>query len=301
MSTITAVKLGRSALSALESLERQRFTMADLPSARGARERWADHRAAEGMTSAVGVPFTTAPSANSKLAKGPRPVVSISLAPGIASGHDVCPDRSGGCTAPCVGGDLVGRATMFPKIMQARACRTRFALTDPAAALALVIDETERETYRRQGRRRIGRRRVGLRLNAFSDIDWTRVLPELADGLPFVDLYDYTKRTHRTPSDRYRLIYSATENDGPAELAAKLARGPLAIVVDTPKHTAPNTIGNYPAVDGDDDDYTNAQHPPGTVITLALKGNTKAKHHARHTQFARTPKAWEHLFTNNNQ
>lgn len=299
MNAPVSVKLisRESALSALERLEARRIGWADLPEPRDARERWADHRGREGMTTTRGVRFTTAPEANSKLVKGPRPVVSLSLAPGISSGFDLCPCRSVGCTAPCVGNDLVGRASFHAPIMRARAVRSRFVLTEPASALALLVDETERETYRRAGGRRVSRRRVAQRPNAFSDIAWERIAREILTGQPFVDPYDYTKRPDREPDARYRLIHSTVETDSPADIASKLRRGPTALVIDTPRHQMPQSLAGYPLTDGDLDDYANSRPPAGHLIGLALKGNGRAKHHARRTGFTRTLDQWETMLT----
>lgn len=253
-----------------------------------ARRAWFHYRLQHGRLAAA--PYLTAPDGNAKLAHTfARPTFSLSLAPASSSrAFNVCPTATS-CARVCVGGATCGRAAFDPGIMDGRTLRTRFLGEHPGAALALIRLEALHATYRRAGGRVVGRRRIGLRLNAFSDIRWEYVLPDVL-GASYVDAYDYTKHDpgDRAPFGRYRLLYSIDEHDGRADIERKAGAGPIAVVFDMGRHdSTPDRWAGMSVVPGDIDDWRNAQHDPGTVVGLYLKGRAADK--ARASGFARDP------------
>lgn len=243
-------------------------------------------------------PILTAPTGQAKLAKTARPVWSLTLAPYTASGAgNVCP-WAGACTAPCVLGKNAGLAQAYgDTIMGARGWRTALVAEEPAAAIAVIADEIHRGV--RNMHKTAGyRRRAGLRLNAGSDLLWELIAPDLLT-VPYVDPYDYTKwpaDLRPAPDGRYRLIRSADENDTGATLEAKLSEGPTALVLAGFGRSGPlpETIGGFRVVDGDRDDFQNAQEPAGTIIGLRLKGSPRTQRAAVRSGFARTAEQWAH-------
>lgn len=254
-----------------------------------ARRAWNDWRAQHGR--APGVRFLTAPDANTKLSHGvARPTWSLSLAPASSShAWNVCGSETS-CARVCVGGDTCGRAAFDRSIAAGRILRTDFLGAQPAHAVNLVAAELAAATYRRDERGRIiGRRRIGARLNAFQDLRWERIAPDILT-MPYVDPYDYTKHQpdERHTIGRYRLIYSVDEHDSRADIHRKAAHGPVAVAFDMNKHAAlPASWAGMPVVDGDVDDWQNAQHAAGTVVALSLKGIEADR--ARQSGFARDP------------
>ena len=285
------VRIG-DASAPVARIESMSIRQTDLLAPREARKAWRDYRESEGL---AGSPrLTTEPTGNSKLSHSVRPVVSLSLAPAASSGIQVCSHRTAGCVACCVGSDVTGRASFDPRILRARAVRTRFMMSNPRAALTLIVDELERETHRGP----YGRQRVAFRPNAFSDIAIERFAPWLVDGsIARVDSYDYTKRPDREPIGRYRLIHSVSEHDDADAIRGKLHDGPTAIVVDAPKHSAPIRIAGYPTHDGDRCDYSNATRGPNVLVVLAAKGTRASRAAMRRRGFARSVADWETMLS----
>lgn len=254
------------------------------PAYRSAVNVWAQYLEANGRPVASSGPpaMLTPPEGNAKLSKGRRPIWSLTLAPATASGYDVCPN-SGRCARACVLSDSAGRASWDARIMAARILRTKFLADHPADALAIIRHEVIAATRARG----TGRRRIALRLNAGSDLRWERIAPDIL-SLPYVHSYDYTKLpagSRDTLGGRYRLIYSVDERDTATSVAAKASCGPIAVVLDVPKHRPPAMWGPYATIDGDDDDYRNALAPAGTAVILALKGTTEARRAAIRSGF----------------
>lgn len=198
------------------------------------------------------------PESNTKLAKGERTIVGLTLLPAEASGVNVCPFATVGCAAACVL-MTAGRGVMS-NVRKAREVKTLFAAEHPAEFLSLLLAEIVALPEH-----------AIVRLNVASDIRWEYVLPEaFATGRTF---YDYTKwpTSSRAPLDNYRIVYSRNERDGDTPATDYLADGgTVAVVFDT----LPETWHGFPVANGDaHDDRT--EEAPGTVVGLVAKGSAK--------------------------
>jgi hypothetical protein len=194
--------------------------------------------------------------------------MGINLRPGDASGFEVCPMRTKGCTVACV---LETSARgKWSNVRDGRDLLTAFLAAHPQAFVTIVAHEL-RALVRKHGA-------VAFRPNIASDIRWEYVAPDLFD-LPGVRGYDYTKWNplkHRTALPNYRLCYSVSESPLSEAIGAAYVKsgGTAAVVVATPKHAVPAVWEGMPAVDGDaTDDRTT--DPAGCYVLLSAKADGK--------------------------
>ena len=147
-------------------------------------------------------------------------------------------------------------------------------MTQPAAFMRLVVDEIDRAATKCE-RDGIG---MAMRLNAFSDVAWERVVPWLFEMFDGVRFYDYTKRTERValPSN-YSLTVSRTERTSMANVQASIEAGQnVAVIFDTPRSKPlPETYGGVPVIDGDESDLR-FKDPDGVVVGLRAKGSLRS-------------------------
>lgn len=229
-------------------------------------------------------------TANTKTAKNHLFTWSLSLAQANLSGKEVCPHRTDGCTAVCVG--HAGLAGVFPKVMEARIRKTNWFFSDRTAFLAQLEHELHlaNRYCERKGSRGL------VRLNTFSDIGWYRMI-ETAK-YPNLDFYDYTKDRKSAEDSltnpQYRRAYSLNEKSDPAWVADYLSRGGTVAVVFRdveykPAHgkigALPTNWNNFPVVDGDSTD-DRFHDPKGVYVGLRLKGTKVRKAAACDTGFA---------------
>lgn len=209
------------------------------------------------------------------------------LAPGKASGFEVCAMRTKGCTAACLG-MYAGRANIIKKgettnpIRKARVRKTRWFFEDRQAFMAQVVKEIEAMIRKAE--------RMGLtptiRLNGSSDIVWEKIEIEheidgtlmqfgsIYDLFPEIQFYDYTKRHNRRdlPANLHLTFSLAEDNDVQAYQA--LANGMNVAVVFFPA-TRPETFMGCKVVNGDADDLRFLDPKGGVVIGLKAKGEAR--------------------------
>ena len=207
-----------------------------------------------------------------------RRVWNLALAAADRSGYEVCPQR-GACTAGCVGDAGNGG---YGLVQAVRRARTRFVIRHARHFLALLVSELD-AAVASDGR-------IAVRLNAYSDIRWERVLPawlwERYAGT--VAFYDYTKHSPRsrpTVPANYSLVYSHNERTTPRMMREALEAGRnVAVVVDIrggvdhrtgAKRPIPSEVLGVPAIDGDVHDRRYAD-PAGVVVVLRRKGTLRA-------------------------
>lgn len=209
------------------------------------------------------------------------------MAPASLAGvGDLCPNRSAGCTALCLGWES-GQAGMVPdsapetinSVRASRIAKARRFMRDRKAYLADVTRSIELAARKAN---KLGLK-LCVRLNGSTDIGWEGVRG--ADGLtlmqrfPEVQFTDYTKSPKRAlacasgklPAN-YHLCFSRSETNEAQALEVLAAGGTVAVVFAGDK---PATWNGYPVCDGDAHDLRHLD-PRGHVVALTPKGR-KAK------------------------
>ncbi len=226
-------------------------------------------------------------NSNPKLAKCEKLGVAaavLHLAPGNLSGHEVCPNRSPGCTAACL--HFAGHPAHATRKAIARVARTKLLFSDRQLFMNILALEIHRH-IKLAARRGM---RPAVRLNGTSDIVWEMkhfdLYPEVAGLLgrshveswniiqlfPEVQFYDYTAISNRpfkpASHPNYHLTFSLKEDNLPQALAA-LSRGQnvAAVFFDG----LPASYLDHPVMDGDETDFRPAD-PVGVVVGLSAKG-----------------------------
>lgn len=230
----------------------------------------------------------TAPTANPKLALSSA-TLSLSLAPAAMSGIDICPSRSPACTAGCLGHNSghsvmgLGAAndvTVLTVVRQARIQRTKelFGAFGQEAALAALgaIDREIRVFNRKCLALSV---KASVRMNAFSDIIWEQIWPELFQRHAGVQFYDYTKiqarfgkQRQKTRPANYHLTFSRSEQNEQGALAILAAGGTVAVVFAIKAAALlPATWNGFRVIDATRDDMRFLD-PAGCVAGLVWKG-----------------------------
>ena len=109
---------------------------------------------------------------------------------------------------------------------------------------------------------------VAVRLNVFTDIEWTRYGINFdASGVTF---YDYTKVKSRAGRADYPIdiTYSASERDRVEDLLEVLRHSRVAMVF--PGNTLPDEWNGFPVIDGDETDNRYLD-PKGVIVGLRQK------------------------------
>lgn len=253
----------------------------DLPARRVAMARYASMRVRFGFKYRAGA-FLSREADVDKFTEGTgRAIVGMALAPHTSSGlANVCAWEDH-CAAPCVANSGNGR---YDSVRNARAARLALWIEDPSAALSLLVSEISLAAERNGGQEHLA-----VRLNAFSDIRWERILPVwFFERFAAVAFYDYTKhpaksRPAHTLPDNYRLTYSVSPRSTRRTVAAAVAEGrSVAVVIatkggklrDGSKRPLPEVPGAT-VVDGDASDRRFTD-PVGALVLLRRKGSLGA-------------------------
>jgi hypothetical protein len=192
------------------------------------------------------------------------------LASGNASGKEVCPKRSPGCSQGCL--YTAGRAQVWPTVMAGRLRKTKLFHDSRTAFIDTLVQDIARHE------RRCHRRGVksAVRLNGTSDIVWEVVAPTLFTTFPQTQFYDYTKIVERMCSGwvlppNYHLTFSRSESNE-RDCARVLGSGlNVAAVFHGPM---PRQWLGYPVYSGDSHDLRFTD-PKAHVIGLKAKGRAK--------------------------
>lgn len=234
-----------------------------------AQTRWFKFRLANGWKAPAKI--LSQDDDNAKLGKSAKAgyrSLGLALAPHKSSGdYNVCRYATPGCSSSCVA--FAGNG-FYPKIIQARALKTRFLAEDPSAFVTIMVDEIDRFVKKND--------RVAVRLNTFSDLPWERLVPFLftrwGDAVTF---YDYTKwpAAERPEQAGYDLTRSATERTTNAEIVKMVRDGErVAVVLNLRKKDPVSTFAGEDAIDGDKSDARFAE-PKGVVVVLRPKGRAR--------------------------
>jgi hypothetical protein len=209
------------------------------------------------------------------------------MAPAALAGvGDLCPNRSEGCTALCLGW-FSGQASMvkselvrdrnsvrLSRIAKAkRFMRNRQAyMRDVIRSIELAQHKAQREGFK-----------LCVRMNGSTDIGWEGIRDSegvtLMQRFPNVQFTDYTKSPKRALAHamgkfpaNYSLCFSRSETNETQCLEVLRAGGTVAVVFACDK---PTTYLGYPVVDGDMHDLRFLDSK-GHVVALTPKG-PKAK------------------------
>lgn len=207
-------------------------------------------------------------------------LAGLALAPAAVGDVEVCPQR-GACTDGCVAYSGNGR---WDRTTDVRTVRKMLLTNNPDAFFELLIHDLDKLVRRHPDG-------VGVRLNAFSDIRWERVLPSwFWERYEHVRFYDYTKhplvsRPVRSMPSNYVLTYSWSEKSSKGAMARNINAGRnVAVVLATPGgkdrrtqelRPIPDEIAGFPVIDGDLDDRRYADER-GHVVALRRKGTLAA-------------------------
>ena len=179
---------------------------------------------------------------------------------------------SGHCAAGCL---VHSGMNQYPTHAVARANRTAYWFDDRAAFLQQAIHEYQLVAKKAQ---REGMVAAG-RPNLLSDLP--QMAQALADALPAIQFYDYTKIPQAWTRTRpnYHLTYSASERSTAADIRDHFAHGiNVAVVVsDIAKgEKLPETFTLHgvtrPAIDGDENDIR-FRDAVGVFVLLRWKGS----------------------------
>jgi len=271
---LTPVELERHLRAALHHLE-----LEDLLERREAAHAYSHVRQSLGLRGDTWSSFLSDVGTISKLAKGPgAPVISQAFAhAGTSRRANLCA-HAGLCITGCVADSGNGG---YSSTKQVRAARTALLIDDPVAWFSLLVLELDAAVRKvRRSRRAV---RLLVRLNAYSDIRFERILPAWfweRYALERVGFYDYTKhplasRPLESLPANYRLTYSYSERTSRRELerVSSSSRN-VAAVVDIRGGSArpiPLELLGRPTVDGDKHDRRYVD-PVGVTVVLRRKG-----------------------------
>jgi hypothetical protein len=240
-------------------------------------------------------PLLTPPAGNTKLRRSQtdtHSAWSLALFPGSKK---ICSHASRACLRACV--SSTGLSKVFPAIDESRKLKTEMFLQQKERFIARLEHEIRGILleFASSGMHPL------FRLNAFSEIRWERIAPQLFD-LPGIQVYDYAANPARigdTPPN-YRLTFSRKEDNEP-EVLRQLARGQNCAVVfhevgSYAGHGAyaqrlPPIWRGYSVIDGDISDFRSLdplapQGAKGYVIGLRLKGSPEQRKDAIDSGFS---------------
>ena len=212
----------------------------------------------------------------------------LSLRAGDASGYEVCPMRTVGCTNGCVM-EFSGRGTMR-NVQDARDVKTRLLFENPVE----FYKRLRRDLTLAQKRADKAGKTPAIRLNVASDIVWEVVGGGLLAEFPRMQFYDYSKIIKRNPPENYALPYSWNERSKLSEVKQWIANGGnVAVVFDTlynPQHgkigKLPETWRGYDVIDGDIHDLRLPEFDgQGKIVGLRGKGGRQVVLNGLRNQF----------------
>jgi hypothetical protein len=191
------------------------------------------------------------------------------LAPSDISGINVCAMATEGCKAGCL--FTAGRASMYPKINEARIRKTRELFADRQTFLSNLRLDIQ-ALIRKATRENLT---PCVRLNGTSDLPWLALT--LAQEYPTVQFYDYTKlpKAYARIRPNYHLTFSHSETNLADCLDSLRNSINVAVVFDTKKgHVLPDSWHGFKVTDGDLSDLRFTDQS-GVVVGLRAKGKAR--------------------------
>lgn len=201
----------------------------------------------------------------------------------VAGVGDLCPSRTPGCTAACLGwysgqASMVANDADINSVRQSRMDKARRFMRDRAAYMRDVVRAIEL-AERKAARMGL---QLCVRMNGSTDISWEGIACE-RDGVryrnimaafPHIQFVDYTKiasRMRRALPANYHLTLSRTERNDATVTDIVRAGGNAAVVFDR----VPVRWNGMRVIDGDAHDLRHLD-PRGVIVGLTPKGR-KAK------------------------
>jgi hypothetical protein len=120
--------------------------------------------------------------------------------------------------------------------------------------------------------------KIALRLNVFSDLDWSKLI-ELSD-LENVICYDYTKHKEYL-TQKKSFTYSASEKDSDSDLVALLGKG-FNVAMVFASNKLPLSWNGFEVIDGDEHDRR-YEDKKGVIVGLKQKSTIGGKHKTKFT------------------
>ena len=200
---------------------------------------------------------------------------AIYLAPAKTSGYNTCKNSTPECRMGCL--NTSGRAGIeefsgLTAIKCARITKTKLLFEQQDFFMAWMIAEIKsaRAKAERDGFY------FSVRLNATSDIDWSKVLYQgknIYQIFPDVAFYDYTKNALKfidAPSN-YHLTYSFTgRNEELSKALLKLGHNVAVVFGVKNENDLPKTFMGYNVINGDLTDYR-VSDAKGIIVGLKFK------------------------------
>jgi hypothetical protein len=201
----------------------------------------------------------------------------------VAGVGDLCPSRTPGCTAACLGwysgqASMVAHDADINSVRQSRMDKARRFMRDRAAYMRDVVRSIEL-AERKAARMGL---QLCVRMNGSTDISWEGIACErdgvrfrnLMEAFPHIQFVDYTKiasRMRRALPANYHLTLSRTERNDATVADVVRAGGNAAVVFDS----VPAVWQGLTVIDGDAHDLRHLD-PRGVIVGLTPKGR-KAK------------------------
>ena len=196
----------------------------------------------------------------------------------VAGVGDLCPSRTPGCTAACLGwysgqASMVAHDADINSVRQSRMDKARRFMKDRAAYMRDVVRSIE------LAERKAARMGLALcvRMNGSTDISWEGIACErdgvryrnLMDAFPHIQFVDYTKiasRMRRALPTNYHLTLSRTERNDATVADVVRAGGNAAVVFDR----VPAEWQGLRVIDCDAHDLRHLD-PRGVIVGLTPK------------------------------
>jgi len=183
------------------------------------------------------------------------------LAPHTMSGVNICPFASKGCAAACL--NTAGRGR-FDNVQQARLQRTLHYLSDRVGFLRQLRAEVLYHATLHD--------KIAIRLNGTSDLNFNPFIRNVAQVVPHVVWYDYTKSVAQAVKaleiPNYHVTFSRSETND-VDCLKCLSLGINVAVVF--RNKLPKTWKGFEVIDGDESD-TRFLDRSGVVVGLLAKG-----------------------------
>lgn len=192
------------------------------------------------------------------------------LSPATESGYNMCPFKTDGCEAMCLGHS--SGMMIFPANKQARINRTMLLMTNRDAFNKQITKEIEAHIRKAD---KLGAT-PAIRLNGDSDLRWESMKFDgqtLIEKYPNVVWYDYTKWpiNLRPEVDNYHLTFSRSEKTTLDEIQTNLDAGRnVAVVFDV----VPTEWNGWTVINGDESDERFLD-VKGVIVGLKAKGAAK--------------------------
>lgn len=195
----------------------------------------------------------------------------LSLLPANYSGYNVCPNHSPACKKWCINFAGMGK---FNSTQVARLNKTKYFIDDRGGFLLDLMKELS--SFSRKCK--FQKKKPVCRLNAFSDLMWEKLAPQLFTTFKHFQFMDYTKIASRYRNwldgklpPNYYLIFSRSEVNDKQCIDFLDRGGNVAMVFEK---ELPQQYLGYKCINGDKNDLRFLD-PKNTICALRAKGGAR--------------------------